>query len=273
MLKQRVITALLLLPLVMAAIFMASASWFLLLLALVLLGGSWEYSRLAGVSSYPTGYLLVLIQATILAVLLLYKDYWAIDITLYLSVCCIAWILLFIRLPLYRPETKLDNSYRVISLTTAIVSITTGWFALGWMRVQPDGSWLILLLLLIVWAADTGAYFSGRAFGKRKLAPHISPGKTMAGLYGGLIAGPLIALLAAYLMPIEAIEPIRLVLLSVVTVLVSVGGDLMISLHKRTSGYKDSGKLLPGHGGILDRLDSLLAAAPFFALGLLFPGI
>jgi phosphatidate cytidylyltransferase len=181
--------------------------------------------------------------------------------------------LLFIRLPLYHPDTQLDNTYRVVSLVAAIASITTGWFALGWIRVQPEGSWLILLLLLIVWAADTGAYFSGRAFGKRKLAPHISPGKTMAGLYGGLIAAPLIALLAVKLMPIEAIEPVRLVMLSLVTVLVSVGGDLMISLHKRTSGYKDSGNLLPGHGGILDRLDSLLAAAPFFALGLLFSGV
>ena len=274
MLKQRVITALLLIPLVMVAIFMASAPWFLLLLALVLLAGSREYSRLAGVSSYPTGYLLVLVQATIITVLFWYKDYWSINISLYLSACCIAWILLFIRLPLYRPDMQVDNTYRVISLVTAITSITTGWFALGWIRVQPEGSWLILLLLLIVWAADTGAYFSGRAFGKKKLAPHISPGKTLAGLYGGLIAAPLIALLAAKLMPIEAIEPIRLVLLSVVTALVSVGGDLMISLHKRTSGHKDSGNLLPGHGGILDRIDSLLAAAPFFALGLLqFPGV
>ena len=273
MLKQRVITALLLLPLVMAAIFIAPATWFLLLLALILLGASWEYSRLAGVPGYPTGYLLVLVQAAILAGLFWYRDYWSISIPLYLSACCIAWLLLFIRLPLYHPDTQLDNTYRVVSLVTAIASITTGWFALGWIRVQPEGSWLILLLLLIVWAADTGAYFSGRAFGKRKLAPHISPGKTLAGLYGGLIAAPLIALLAVKLMPIEAIEPVRLVLLSLVTVLVSVAGDLMISLHKRTSGYKDSGNLLPGHGGILDRLDSLLAAAPFFALGLLFSGV
>lgn len=273
MLKQRVLTALLLLPLVMAAIFIAPATWFLLLLALILLGGSWEYSRLAGVSGYPSGYLLVLVQAIILVALFWYKSDWSINILLYLSACCIAWLLLFIRLPLYRPDTQVDNTYRVISLTTAIASITTGWFALGWIRVQPEGSWLILLLLLIVWAADTGAYFSGRAFGKRKLAPHISPGKTMAGLYGGLVTAPVVALLATQLMPIEAIKPVPLVLLSLVTVLVSVGGDLMISLQKRTSGYKDSGKLLPGHGGILDRLDSLLAAAPFFALGLLFSGV
>ena len=127
-------------------------------------------------------------------------------------------------------------------------------------------------MLLIVWAADTGAYFAGRTFGKRKLAPHISPGKTIAGLFGGLITAPLVALLAVHLMPIAGIEPAILIPLVLVTALVSVGGDLLISLHKRTSGHKDSGKLLPGHGGILDRVDSLLAAAPFFALGVLLAG-
>ena len=269
MLKQRVITALLLLPLVIAVIFAAPAAWFLILLAIVLLGCSWEYSRLAGVSSQTGGYLLTLAQAIILATLFWYRGYWAADIWLYLSICCVVWLLLFIRLPLYRPDTQLDNTYRVNSVATAILSITAGWFALSWIRLQPEGSWLILLLLLIVWAADTGAYFSGRAFGKRKLAAQISPGKTQAGLLGGLVAAPLVALLAANLMPFESIEPILLVLLSLVTALVSVGGDLMISLHKRTSGIKDSGNLLPGHGGMLDRLDSLLAAAPFFALGLL----
>jgi len=269
MLKQRVITALLLLPLVLAAIFAAPAQWFLILLALILLGGSWEYIRLAGASTHPAGNLLVLVQAVIFAALFWYRDHWAINITLSLSLCCIAWLLVFIRLPLYRPDTRPENTYRVISLATAILSITTGWFALSWLRLQPQGSWLILLLLLIVWAADTGAYFAGRAFGKRKLARYISPGKTQAGLVGGLIAAPLIALLAARLMPIETLEPVPLILLSLVTALVSVGGDLVISMHKRTSGFKDSGSLLPGHGGILDRLDSLLAAAPFFALGLL----
>jgi phosphatidate cytidylyltransferase len=131
---------------------------------------------------------------------------------------------------------------------------------------------LILLLLLTVWAADVGAYFAGKIFGKTRLAPHISPGKTRAGLVGGLFLAPLVTLLAANLMPLGHIEAVYLILLSFVTALVSVGGDLMISLHKRTSGFKDSGNLLPGHGGILDRLDSLLVASPFFALGLLILG-
>lgn len=266
------LTALLLLPVVMAAIFAAPADWFLILLAIILLGGSWEYRRLAGISSHRGGYLLVLVQAIMLAALFSYRADWASGIVWYLSIGCLAWLLMFIRLPLYHPGTPVDQSYRAISIATALLSITSGWFALSWIRVQTEGSWFILLLLLIVWAADTGAYFSGKAFGKRKLAPNISPGKTQAGLLGGLVGATLITLLAANLMPIETIDPVSLALLGLVTALVSVGGDLLISLHKRTSGFKDTGNLLPGHGGILDRLDSLLAAAPFFALGLLVSG-
>lgn len=272
MLKQRVITALLLLPLVLAIIFAAPAQWFLIFVALILLGGSWEYIRLAGLRVHPAGSLLILAQAIIFTALAWYRAHWAIGIILTLSLCCIAWLLVFIRLPLYRPDARPDKPYRLISFATAILTITSGWFALSWLRFQTEGPWLILLLLLIVWAADTGAYFAGKAFGKTKLARHISPGKTRAGLLGGLVAAPLIALLAVGWMPMETIAPAPLILLSLVTALVSVGGDLVISMHKRTSGFKDSGNLLPGHGGILDRVDSLLAAAPFFALGLLLSG-
>jgi phosphatidate cytidylyltransferase len=271
-LKLRVLTALLLLPLVMAAIFALPIHWFLILLAIILLGGSWEFKRLTGLSDHAAGYLLVLIQAAILILLYRFRDQWDNQIMLYLSASCVCWLLMFVRLPLYRTDARPDASYRSVSFATAIVSITTGWFALSWLRIQPEGSWLILLLLLIVWAADTGAYFAGKAFGKRKLTPLISPGKTREGLLGGLIAAIVMALLASKLMPLADIGLIYLVLLGLIITLVSAGGDLMISLHKRTSGYKDSGNLLPGHGGILDRLDSLLAAAPFFALGLLLMG-
>lgn len=272
MLKQRVLTALLLIPLVLAAIFALPALWLVALLAIILLAGSWEYRRLAGFDHHWAGYLMVLIQAIIFVTLFSYTDHWRNHYTMYLTLCCAVWLLLFIRLPLFRPGSHPGTAYRLVSFITAIVSVTSGWFALGWLRIQPDGPWLILLLLLIVWAADTGAYFAGSAFGKRKLAPQISPGKTQEGLLGGLITASLTALLAANLMPLAGMKPVSLILLTMVTALVSVGGDLIISLHKRTSGYKDSGNLLPGHGGVLDRLDSLLAAAPFFALGLAVAG-
>jgi len=256
----------------MAAIFVLPAQLFPVLLAIILLGGCWEYRRLAGLSGRASGYLLMLIQAAILVLAYRHRSEWDTNILMLMSIGCVAWLLMMIRLPLYRPGAHPDSSYRAVSFVTAILSITIGWFAISWLRIQTGGSWLILLLLLIVWAADTGAYFAGKKFGNKKLAPHISPGKTQAGLWGGLIAAPLMGLLAASLMPLDHIDPVSLILLSLVTALVSVAGDLMISLHKRTSGLKDSGNLLPGHGGILDRLDSLLAAAPFFALGLLVTG-
>lgn len=272
MLKQRVLTALLLLPLVLAAIFMLPAEWFIGLLAFIFLSGSLEYKRLAGLTSQSAGSALLFLQTFILVVLFWFRPEWANHILLYLSISCAAWLMMLLRLSLYRPESQLDQTYRISSFVTAIVSITTGWFALGWIRMQTDGPWLILLLLLIVWAADTGAYFAGKTFGKNKLAPKISPGKTREGLFGGLILAPVVALIAVQLMPISGIDPVHLVMLTLVTALVSAGGDLLISLHKRVSGFKDSGNLLPGHGGILDRVDSLIAAAPFFALGLLVSG-
>lgn len=272
-LKQRIWTALLLLPLVIAAIFVLPAQWFPILLAIIFLGGSWEYQRLAGLSGRASGYFLMLFQTIILLFLYWFQDYWDSTILMDLIVACAIWLLMFLRLVQFRDSTTVTTVYRWLSFATAIMSITIGWFSVSWIRLQEDGAWLILLLLLIVWAADVGAYFAGKTFGQTRLAPLISPGKTRAGLVGGLILAPLVGLLAAKLMPLGNIDAIHLVLLSLVVALVSVGGDLMISLHKRISGFKDSGNLLPGHGGILDRLDSLLVASPFFALGLLVVGL
>lgn len=272
MLKQRVFTALILLPLVLAVIFAMPANVLLILVAIILLRGAWEYTRLAGLKNKPGVWSLVLMQAIIFIVLFSLKDQWNDAALIAISASSIAWLLLLLRLFFYRTDQLPDNTYRSVSFFTAIISISTGWFAISWIRMLGEGSWLILLLLLIVWAADTGAYFAGKKFGKRKLAPAISPGKTQAGLAGGLILAPLVALLAVNLMPITSIDATVLIPLSLITALTSVGGDLLISMHKRTSGVKDSGNLLPGHGGILDRVDSLIAAAPFFALGLLFAG-
>lgn len=273
MLKQRIITALLLLPLVLALIFLMPTVWFMLVLAIVMLACTIEYVRLAGFSGMLATSVFVLLQTAIFIAIYVCADSWGKDAQMWLGGFSIAWLLLFGRLAMFRSETKIDSRYRALSFVTSIVSVTSGWYALYWLQMQNQGPWLILLLLLIVWAADTGAYFSGKAFGKRKLAPHISPGKTIAGLVGGLILSAIIAWLAVQWMPavqlLSNLGSVQMLCLSLITVVISVGGDLMVSMHKRISGFKDSGQLLPGHGGILDRLDSLLAAAPFFALGLL----
>ena len=131
------------------------------------------------------------------------------------------------------------------------------------------GPELVLYLLVLVWGVDTAAYFAGRRWGRRKLCPHVSPGKTWAGLYGallcGLILGAVFGLGAGLVFP----EMLLFTLLTLVTVLASVIGDLLESLLKRSAAVKDSGTLLPGHGGVLDRVDSLTAAAPVFVAGLM----
>jgi phosphatidate cytidylyltransferase len=135
----------------------------------------------------------------------------------------------------------------------------------------PAGGHVVLYALLVVWLADSGAFFAGRAWGVRKLAPAVSPGKTWAGLWGGLFACAMLAVVTAWLSP----APLpALLLVTVIAGVFSVVGDLTESLCKRFAGLKDSGSLIPGHGGVLDRFDSLLAAAPLLLLGIeLLPGL
>ena len=169
--------------------------------------------------------------------------------------------------PLGLLNLKLKTSYKVL----------IGWFILlsAWMFLarlrtlyEPE---MTMYFLILIWAADISAYFSGKKWGKTQLAPEISPGKTVAGMYGALISGLVCAvILILILSPIYGFHPMNAfdsILLSVLTVLVSIYGDLFVSVVKRQRGVKDSGSLLPGHGGVLDRIDSLIAAIPFFYAG------
>jgi phosphatidate cytidylyltransferase len=185
-----------------------------------------------------------------------------------LAASCVAWIVMFLRLFGFRDNQAAGLSYSTASFASALVAITSCWFAICWIRDQSHGENLILLLLIIIWAADVGAYFSGRAFGKTKLAPSISPKKTWEGVVGGILLAGVAALVVARFAPGIDSPFIPLMLLTAVTVLTSVCGDLFISLHKRTVNLKDAGSLFPGHGGVLDRLDSLLPGSVFFATGI-----
>src|SRR5690606_7006029 len=141
------------------------------------------------------------------------------------------------------------------------------WAALAYLHgAGDDGPGLVLTVFAIVWSADSGAFFTGRALGRHKLAPAVSPGKTWEGVAGGVILAGVVAGAAGYLLelPVGA-----LVAIGAATALVSVLGDLTASIAKRNIGVKDTGRLLPGHGGMLDRIDSLTAAAPAFVLGLI----
>ncbi len=273
MLRTRVLTALVLLPLALAAIFGLSPGTFAWAAAALLLVGTWEFHRLADLRPLPGGAVLLMAQLGILLALLGNWDQWTASPIPPFVLACAAWGVMFLQLARYSPGHAPDTTYRLLGGLKALVIITAGWAALTWLHHEPAGSWWILLLLLIIWAADVGAYFSGRAIGGRKLAPTISPGKTWAGFFGGLISAAVVAAVAGMLLPGIEASLIQLALLGLITAVVSVGGDLFISMHKRTVGLKDTGKIFPGHGGVLDRLDSLLAGAPFFVLGKLLMGI
>lgn len=265
MLKIRILTALVIFLATLALLFLAPAWLFRLVAGTLMLAGCWEFRRLADLSD-RAGWALVALQAVIVAGLLLTWPAAAQDAKLLLAGAGGAWLLLLARLALYRPAAPPDARYRRVGFVSAVGSLSFCLLALCWLRDQPAGEWLVFLLFLMIWAADVGAYFSGRWLGRHKLAPRISPKKTWEGVYGGIALALAAAFLLVYLAPGLTAPPLVLVALSIVTTLASVGGDLFISMHKRSVGLKDSGRLFPGHGGVLDRYDSLLAGAPFFAL-------
>jgi len=267
-LKTRVLTAIPIALLALALIFLAPAWVFRLAMAALWMIGSWEFARLSGLGQIPR-WILVVLQAAILT--LMYSNWSSISghALSFLVAAVLAWCVMLLRLLNYRPRQTAGLNYRMLSFFSALAGITFAWFSLSWLRDQPSNEFLILMLLFIIWASDIGAYFSGKQFGRHKLAPSISPGKTREGLLGGLLLAVLTAwVLASVTTTLDSV-PLALILVTLITTLAAAAGDLFISLHKRTVGMKDSGKLFPGHGGVLDRFDSLLAGAPFFALGVL----
>jgi len=145
-----------------------------------------------------------------------------------------------------------------------VASITAMFF------LWQQSPWWLMYVFLLVWCADSGAYFVGRKFGKRKMAPNVSPNKSMEGLAGGVVTGLLVVIgISVFMLQLSGTALLAFAALSVVTILISVLGDLFESMLKRRAKVKDSGTILPGHGGVLDRIDSLLSATPIFALGFL----
>lgn len=267
MLRTRILTAVVLAPAGIAMIFLAPAWVFRLVVVLIMLTGTWEFHRLAGLRM-TAGLTLLALQAMIMALMFLYWPILSGHAFTILLAGCFAWCLMFLRLARYRADQAADLSFQAASFASALAGITICTFSLAVLRDQAHGEFLILLLLLIIWAADIGAYFSGRHFGRTKLAPAISPKKTWEGVIGGIVLAGIAAVALAHYTPGLEARAGPVAILVAVTVLTSVGGDLFISIHKRTMKMKDCGKIFPGHGGVLDRFDSLLAGVPFFALGI-----
>jgi phosphatidate cytidylyltransferase len=271
MTRTRLLAALVMTPLAIAAILLLPTPWLAVLGAVLFLGGLWEWLRLAEVEDTLARTLLLVLNL-LLMVAMVWASRTASGGSLVLfqiaSVIGVGWWLLAVLwLRAYGFGSDHDSGARVAKLAAGTLAVVPAWCALVLVHAQrPNGHLWLLIALGIVWAADTGAYFAGRKFGRHKLSPRISPNKTLEGLAGGALAGIAVGVAGAAFAgtPLPRLPAFALV--AVLVVLASVVGDLFESLLKRHAGVKDSGNLIPGHGGLLDRMDSVLAALPVFAL-------
>lgn len=264
MLRNRVLTAAILAPLFVLGVLKLPGGYFAILLGLVVLAGAWEWTGLAGYPRNLSRCGAVAGTGLLMAVVFRFRESVAEPL---LILACAAWLTLAVVL-FRRRARDLVRWPAAARLLSGACVLVPAWLAVGTLQyVEPQAA---LMLLLLVWAADIGAYFVGRQWGRRRLAPAISPGKTLEGVLGGAAATMPVAALFALGWELTASAWLGLTAWSLFVALVSVTGDLFESNWKRLASMKDSGGLLPGHGGVLDRIDSMTAAAPFFALGWLW---
>lgn len=265
MLKLRILTALILIPLVIIGVFYTSAFYFKWITAAIMLLAAWEWSRLCAYKNLTKRFLYVAGQAALLIFFLPYINYDGL-----LKLGLLFWFSLSIYLIWVGRRSQLPriNSRFVAGLGWFIVSLC--WVALQKLQLTPI---YLMVMLLIIWLSDTAAYVSGRLWGQHLLAPTLSPKKTWEGFIFGLLFTLCSTIVMFYFF--QTLKPSfwQMGLLILLTILAATAGDLFESQLKRLQGLKDSGQLLPGHGGILDRIDSLLAAAPVFASSLLLLGL
>lgn len=269
MLKQRVATAIVLAALLLGAVFGLPPPWFSLFAAAVILLAAREWAHLAG-AGRMLAFSFCVVVAALMAALFHYLGFSgqaarADELRPLLLGGCIWWAVALLWVQGY-PSSALLWGSGAVRLAMGVLVLLPPWLALSWLAALAHGHWLIILVVVIVAATDIGAYFAGRAFGRHRLAPSVSPGKTLEGLVGGLLLAVLV--LAALLLISPGLRSLwwQWGLVVALTALASVLGDLLESMVKRHQGVKDSGALLPGHGGLLDRIDSLTAALPVFAL-------
>jgi phosphatidate cytidylyltransferase len=269
-LKQRVATASVLLTVAVAAM-LWSATAFAVMVTALLGFALVEWLQLTG-AARSTSIVVALIVCAVLLALIFTSLKTSEMLVLPLgAVAAAIWVAIVALL--VQPNAMSLRLPRIVGMALAIVLMSAAWFAL--MQFLSQGMLMLLSVLLIVWIADTAAYFAGRALGRRKLAPHISPGKTWAGVVGAIVAVLLLALAVWQFAPaarmysnelFAAVGPVWALLLLAVLIGLSIAGDLFESLLKRQAGVKDSGQLLPGHGGVLDRVDAMVPVLPSAAV-------
>lgn len=277
MLRQRVITGVILVAGFFAALAFVPLLGLAIVFGIIVSLGAWEWARLAGWTSQSGRVLYAFFVAASLVALYHYCNLGSSpaeeDVRPVIGLACLWWSVSLLWVKGYPSSAMFWRSVMARSLM-GLIMLVPAWVASIYLLSLARGGMLMLAMVLVVAVADIGAYFSGKAFGRHKLAPNVSPAKTWEGFWGGVLACLVLAVVVWYLLPAQMghIALGSMVTVVLVTGVASVVGDLTVSMVKRESGVKDSGNLLPGHGGVLDRLDSLCAAAPVFALGLLMVG-
>jgi phosphatidate cytidylyltransferase len=272
MLWKRVLTAVVLVPLVVFGTYFLQTPIFSMVLAALVLVGAWEMARLANVQDGwgQAAYVTVVALTLTGSWFMLRPDH----LTTLQAVMALWWMMTTLSLVFRRRGLERVEAVRPMVLLAGGLVMLAAWQSVIALHGSGEtGPVLVLLLFVVIWLADSGAYFAGMAFGKRKLSPYVSPGKTWAGVGGAVAATLSGGLLLLFTGWAEGADPLAVLTLTVVVTMVSIGGDLWESRLKREAGVKDSGNLLPGHGGMLDRIDSLLAAAPVFGLGIHWSGV
>ncbi|MCL7720207.1 phosphatidate cytidylyltransferase [Actinobacillus pleuropneumoniae] len=282
MLKERVLSAIVMVIAVLAGIFLLSPLPLTIALAAIITAAMWEWAQFAGFKrSLPRA--VVAFVTVCLFILLIFANTNYIRAARFLTdetvpllfISCVWWLIAFILVVTYPRSANVWAKSVIAKFIFGFCTLIPFFIAALALRFNNyavdefQGTYLLLYVCSLVWGADSGAYFFGRAFGKHKLAPKVSPGKSWEGAIGGLITSCVIAFLFLELAPSDVfgreLSTVPFILVSVATVAISVLGDLAESMFKRQANIKDSSNLIPGHGGILDRIDSLTAAIPFFA--------
>ncbi|WP_010598148.1 phosphatidate cytidylyltransferase [Rickettsiella massiliensis] len=258
MLKLRILTALVLIPIVILGLFGLSQPYFGGVTAFITLIAAWEWARLGGWTRHPMRGIYVGLQAVILMGISFFSVYEHIVVLLGL----LLWFLISGYLVWARTQITLPWISPNVRLTLGFFILTSCWVALQQLQQQPI---YLLVLFLIIWLADSAAYLGGRLWGKHYLAPLLSPKKTWEGLIFSFSVTFLMVMAFIYMLHGPKPHFWQVLILVLLTIIASVAGDLFESQLKRLEKIKDSGQLLPGHGGLLDRVDSLLSAAPVFA--------
>lgn len=262
MLKWRLLTALCLIPLVILGIFKLSPIAFACSSALILMIGAHEWTALCPFPKRIQQFTFMALFGGIAVGLYFVQS------TFILWLSLIFWVLAGIGLVRFKGRPPAWLNQPLMKAVIGLLVLSSAFYGLNVLRDQHNGAKWLMVCLIFIWSTDTFAYFTGRLIGKRPLAPLVSPKKTIEGFWGGFLGTLLLAIggYYAHWLPMDSKGIAFVLILGIGTIILSVIGDLFESVMKRLAGVKDSGKLLPGHGGILDRLDSLFAAVPFFTL-------